>query len=93
MNYDSWEDLLDKKKIKFEGEVDNTWKKSTKTIVDMDIQVRSNIAWVTYKQKNFDFKTKKLKSESLETRILEKIDGRWKIAYVNFLYIPQKKDK
>ncbi len=91
MSYNSWNDLLDKKKGKFEGEVENTWKQNTKEIIDLNIQVRSNVAWVTYKQKNIDSETKKLKSQSLETRILEKINGSWKIAYVNFLYLPKAK--
>jgi hypothetical protein len=59
-------------------------------ISDLDIQIRGNVAWVTFKQKTTDQETGEFLGEALETKILEKIDGKWKIAYLNFLYLPME---
>ncbi len=59
-------------------------------ISDFDIQIRGDVAWITFKQRSTDQETDEFLGESLETRILEKINGKWKIAYQNFLFLPME---
>ncbi len=57
-------------------------------IRDLNVQIRGDVAWVTFKQISRDQKTGKFLGEALETKILEKENREWKIAYLNFLYLP-----
>ena len=47
-----------------------------------------DVAWYTFEQESFDGKTKAVLSRSVETRMPEKHDGQWKIAYLGFHYLP-----
>lgn len=51
--------------------------KSTFTRLNWNIQIRGNVAWVSYTQRS---ETPEQKVESSETRVLERIKGSWKIA-------------
>jgi hypothetical protein len=54
---------------------------------NMNIRVGKDMAWVTFDQygKDTDDPTFDMPGLSRETRILEKIDGAWKIVYVGWL--------
>ena len=88
--YNSWEEVSDDKKKRFDGVITAYWDENAvgMNISDLNIQIRGDVAWVTFKQKSFDQSTGALLGEALETKIMERIDGNWKIAYLNFLYLP-----
>ena len=44
--------------------------------------------WYTFEQSSYEKITHKFLGKSLETRVLEKENGRWKIAYLGFHYFP-----
>ena len=46
------------------------------------------MAWYTFEQYSYEKDTRKLLGKSLETRILEKENGQWKIAYLGYHYFP-----
>ncbi len=50
-----------------------------------NIQIRGNIAFVTFNQHS-ENEEKKQKGDSTETRVLEKKDGKWRIAMLSALY-------
>ena len=52
-------------------------RKSTITRLNWNIQIRGNVAWVSYTQRS---ETSEQKVESTETRVLERVKGSWKIA-------------
>ncbi len=54
---------------------------------NLNIRVSEEMAWVTFDQygKDTDDPTFDMPGLSRETRILEKIDGNWKIVYVGWL--------
>ena len=88
--YNSWEELAADKKNRFDGVITAYWdeNKVGMNINDLNIQIRGDVAWVTFKQVTKDQDTGESLGEALETKILEKINGEWKIAYLNFLYLP-----
>jgi hypothetical protein len=54
---------------------------------NINIQVRGNVAWVTFDQYGLDTGDALMDMPGLsrETRVLEKQDGKWRIAYVGWL--------
>jgi hypothetical protein len=55
------------------------WRKAKTTRDQWQIQIRGNVAYVSYNQHS-ENDEKKTKSDSTETRVLEKINGKWKIT-------------
>lgn len=93
--YNSWVEVSEDKKKRFDGVITAYWDENAvgMNISDLNLQIRGDVAWVTFKQKSFDQSTGALLGEALETKIMEKIEGKWKIAYLNFLYLPLVIDK
>jgi hypothetical protein len=54
---------------------------------NLNIQIRESVAWVTFDQYGEDTgdATMDMPGRSRETRILQRIDGSWKIVYVGWL--------
>ena len=54
---------------------------------NLNIRVGADMAWVTFEQYGLDTgdSTMDMPGLSRETRVLEKHDGEWKIAYTSFL--------
>jgi len=90
--YNTWEELATDKKKRMVNEIKAYWdeNKPGMNISEFDIQIRGDVAWITFKQRSTDQETDEFLGKSLETRILEKINGKWKIAYLNFLYLPME---
>lgn len=47
-----------------------------------------DVHWYTFEQLSYEKGTRKQVGRSLETRILEKHNGKWKIAYLGYHYFP-----
>ncbi len=90
--YNSWEELATDKKKRMANEIKAYWDENQPgmDISDLNIQIRGDVAWVTFKQRTSDQETREFLGEALETKILEKINGKWKIAFLNFLYLPME---
>jgi len=88
--YNSWEELNTDKKKRMAGEIKAYWDENVvgNDIRDLNVQIRGDVAWVTFRQRSTDQETGELLGNSLETKILEKENGEWKIAYINFIYLP-----
>ena len=54
---------------------------------NINLQVRGAVAWVTFDQYGLDTGDKRMDMPGLsrETRVLEKVDGSWRIAYIGWL--------
>lgn len=61
---------------------------------NFNIKISGDIAWVTFEQYGNDTGEKAMDMPGLsyETRILEKHNGQWKIAYIGWLLDGKKKD-
>ncbi len=91
--YNNWEELDVDKRKRMAGEITAYWDENAgMEIRDLNVQIRGEVAWVTFKQISRDQKTGEFLGEALETKILEKVDGEWKIAYLNFLYLPTEEE-
>ncbi len=90
--YNTWEELDIDKQKRMAGETKAYWDGNNvgMDIRDLNLQIRGDVAWVTFKQISRDQKTGEFLGEALETKILEKEKGEWKIAYLNFLYLPME---
>jgi hypothetical protein len=88
--YNGFSDLQAAKKAQFE-EDRTIWKGSRETRENENFRIVSNMAWYTFEQKSYENGTDKFLGRSLETRILEKVDGKWKIAYLGYHYFPEEK--
>ncbi len=88
-HYDSWEDLLDRKESRFEGDVPGEWNHEALQLNDLDIQFRGDVAWATFRQVDHDPASGTVLGEALATQILERLEGQWKIAYANYLFFPR----
>ncbi|MBL7781201.1 MAG: hypothetical protein JNM22_08280 [Saprospiraceae bacterium] len=86
-----FESLKAEKKKQFEAN-ETLWKGSTEERVNENFRISTDMAWYTFEQNSYEKDTHKFLGKSLETRILEKENGEWKIAYLSFHYYPEKKD-
>lgn len=64
--------------------------KYIKSDVNIRISSSGDMAWVTFAQVAMNPKTKEVVGKSFETRVLEKHDGAWKIAYLGYHFLPKK---
>jgi hypothetical protein len=92
--YNSWEELDTDKRKRMAGETKAYWDDNNvgMDIRDLNLQIRDEVAWVTFRQISRDQETGDFLGEALETKILEKENGEWKIVYLNFLYLPTDKE-
>lgn len=59
--------------------------------VNIRISRSGDMAWVTYTQQAVDPKTGEIVGQSYESRVMEKHDSQWKIAYLGYHYLPEEK--
>jgi hypothetical protein len=82
-----FESLKQEKKAQFEAD-ETIWKGSTEERANENLRISSEMAWYTFEQYSYEKDTRKLLGKSLETRIMEKQNGEWKIAYLGYHYFP-----
>lgn len=83
-----FESLKQEKKKQFDKN-ETLWKGSTEERENENFRITPEMAWYTFEQYSYEKDTRKFLGKSLETRILEKHDGEWKIAYLSFHYLPE----
>ncbi len=84
-----FESLATEKKKQFNNN-ETLWQGSVEERTNENFRISPEMAWYTFEQNSYDIKTRKFLGKSLETRILEKENGVWKIAYLGFHYYPEK---
>ena len=82
-----FESLKNEKKAQFDADA-TIWKGSTEERANENFRISPEMAWYTFEQFSYEKGTRKLLGKSLETRVLEKVDGEWKIAYLGYHYFP-----
>jgi len=88
--YNGFESLAKEKKAQFDADA-TLWQGSVEERENENIRISGDMAWFTFEQYSYEKDTRKLLGKSLETRILEKHDDRWKIAYLGYHYFPEEK--
>lgn len=79
--------LAAEKKKQFDAN-ETLWQGSTEERSNENFRITKDMAWYTFEQNSYEKGTRKFLGKSLETRILEKENGEWKIAYLAFHYYP-----
>lgn len=64
------------------------WKGSYEVRYNENLRVYKDVAWYTFEQKSYERGTNRFLGTSVELRILEKLEGQWKIAYLGYHYLP-----
>ncbi len=82
-----FESLAAEKKQQFDAD-ETIWKGSTEERKNENFRISKDMAWYTFEQYSYEKDTRKFLGKSQETRILEKENGAWKIAYLAFHYYP-----
>ncbi|NUO01054.1 MAG: hypothetical protein HUU01_10615 [Saprospiraceae bacterium] len=90
--HNGFESLKATKKAQFEADA-TLWKGSVEERSNENFRIFPDVAWYTFDQYSYEKDTRKLLGKSLETRILEKHDGQWKIAYLGYHYFPMEEEK
>jgi hypothetical protein len=86
-SHSGFESLAAEKKSQFDAN-STLWQGSVEERSNENIRISKGMAWYTFEQNSYDKDTRKFLGKSLETRILEKENGIWKIAYLGFHYYP-----
>jgi hypothetical protein len=84
-----FQSLSAEKKKQFDSG-ETLWQGSTEERTNENFRISTDMAWFTFEQNSYEKNTRKFLGKSLETRILEKENGEWKIAYLGFHYYPEK---
>lgn len=84
-----FESLAAEKKKQFEAS-ETIWQGSSEERTNENFRISNDMAWYTFEQNSYEKDTRKFLGKSLETRILEKENGEWKIAYLGFHYYPME---
>lgn len=87
--YNGFQSLADVKKKQFDAN-ETLWQGSTEERSNENFRISNDMAWYTFEQNSYEKDTRKFLGKSLETRILEKENGEWKIAYLGYHYYPVK---
>ena len=88
-----WNELYDHKtKKRFERKTDSRWDESTFEMKNINLRIYQDAAWITFEQTDWEAGSKKLIGNALGTRVLEKIDGQWKIVFNGYWYYPNKEE-
>jgi len=87
--HNGFESLATEKKKQFDAN-ETLWQGSVEERSNENFRISADMAWYTFEQDSYEKDTRKFLGKSLETRILEKVNGEWKIAYLGFLYYPMK---
>jgi len=82
-----FEMLVAEKKKQFEAN-ETLWQGSTEERSNENFRISSDMAWFTFEQNSYEKDTRKFLGKWLKTRILEKENGEWKIAYLGYHYYP-----
>lgn len=85
--YNGFDTLKNFKKKQFD-ESRTLWIGSTEEQHNENFRIYDNVAWYTAEQVSYEKDSRKVLGRSVETRILEKHGGQWKIAYLGFHYLP-----
>ncbi len=85
--HNGFESLKVEKKKQFDAD-ETLWQGSTEERENENFRISSDMAWYTFEQFSYEKDTRKFLGKSLETRILEKHEGEWKIAYLAYHYFP-----
>ena len=86
-----FESLALEKKKQFDAN-ETLWQGSTEERTNENFRISTDMAWYTFEQNSYEKDTRKFLGKSLETRILEKENGEWKIAYLAFHYYPMEQE-
>ncbi|MCA0362578.1 MAG: hypothetical protein LCH67_00925 [Bacteroidetes bacterium] len=92
VSYIGFEPLAAEKKKQFDAN-ETLWVGSTEERSNENFRITKDMAWYTFEQDSYEKDTRKFLGKSLETRILEKENGEWKIAYLAFHYYPMPAEK
>ncbi|WP_128546295.1 nuclear transport factor 2 family protein [Larkinella soli] len=87
--YNGFKALETVKKKQFD-ENRTLWQTAEVVRENENFRIYGEVAWYTCEETSYDRHTRKLLGKAVETRILEKHDGQWKIAYLGFHYLPLK---
>ncbi|MCB0655682.1 MAG: hypothetical protein KDC57_06065 [Saprospiraceae bacterium] len=87
VSYLGFESLATEKKKQFDNN-ETLWQGSTEERTNENFRISNDMAWYTFEQNSYEKDTRKFLGKSMETRILEKQNGEWKIAYLGFHYYP-----
>lgn len=90
--YNGFQSLADVKKKQFDAN-ETLWQGSVEERSNENFRITNDMAWYTFEQNSYEKDTRKFLGKSLETRILEKENGAWKIAYLGFHYYPVEGEK
>ncbi|MEZ4772519.1 MAG: hypothetical protein R3D00_04990 [Bacteroidia bacterium] len=85
--YVGFESLAAEKKKQFDAN-ETLWQGSTEERTNENFRITNDMAWYTFEQNSYEKDTRAFLGKSLETRILEKENGEWKIAYLGYHYYP-----
>jgi len=86
-----FESLAAEKKKQFDAN-ETLWRGSTEERSNENFRISNDMAWYTFEQNSYEKDTRKFLGKSLETRILEKENGEWKIAFLGFHYYPMEEE-
>jgi hypothetical protein len=87
--YNGFNSFRDVKQKQF-SEDKTVWKGSIEERTNEEIKIHGNFAVYTFDQYSYSADKKKFLGKSLETRMLEKREGKWKISYLGFYYLPEE---
>lgn len=86
--YNGFNSLEEDKKEQFE-QGNTLWVGSRIERKDENVRIYPEVAWVTFEEYTYELETDRLRGRSLQTRILEKKDGEWKIAFLGYHFFPE----
>ncbi|MFN8318887.1 MAG: hypothetical protein U0V54_05630 [Saprospiraceae bacterium] len=86
-------DTLDREKKKQFEANETLWQGSVEERSNENFRIKPQMAWYTFEENSYDKESRKLLGRAQSTRILEKVDGEWKIAYLGFHFYPMSEEK
>jgi hypothetical protein len=89
--HNGFESLEQKKKKQF-TETGISWPQARVERANENFRIYGEVAWYTFEERTYQNATNKLLGVSMGARLLEKHQGKWKIAYLGFHFLPLNED-
>ncbi|MCA6392079.1 MAG: hypothetical protein IM541_01425 [Chitinophagaceae bacterium] len=88
--YNGFDNYVALKKQAFDTSIHWEWDNTVVERSNENFNISHDMAWYTFDEVSHEKGTNKFLGKAIEARVLEKVNGEWKIAYLGYHYYPLK---
>ena len=88
--FNGFDSYMASKNRAFDTSIHRKWENTVVERSNENFNISNDMAWYTFDEVSHKQGTNEILGKSIQTRILEKVNGEWKIAYLGYHFYPLK---